>query len=288
MPWLEVKFKTEAKLADTLSSLLEVNGALAVTLQDAGNQPIYEPDPDTPVWDHVFVIGLFDQSQDIDPIMTRILTELPTLTYETNELADEQWERTWMQDFAPMQFGKKLWIIPSYLQERANASHIILDPGLAFGTGKHPTTALCLRWLDSHIHEQVGVIDYGCGSGILAIAAIKLGAKCVYAVDHDPQAISATIENAERNNITQNLIASLSEEFFLEQKADLLIANILAKPLIDLREKFASLIKPDGQIVLSGILNTQIEDILMHYQPQFEIIHIEQQEEWARIDGIRK
>lgn len=270
------------------SQLLEIHGALAVTLQDAGDQPIYEPKLNaTPIWDDVIVIGLFGEDQDVHKIVALILEQLPTLRYEVKQVADQEWERSWMQDFLPMQFGQRLWIIPSYHSENAKPGQVILDPGLAFGTGKHPTTRLCLQWLDQSIRGNEVMIDYGCGSGILAIAALKLGAERVYAIDHDPQAIKATHENAQRNHInTERLLTLYPEDINRTEvpPCNILMANILANPLIDLAPTFNNLVNKMGHLVLSGILATQKEDVIKAYQPWFVLQQCVQEEDWVRLD----
>lgn len=287
MAWVELKLWISSEMSELISSILEVNNALAVTLQDAGDQPIYEPDIHNapPVWDEVIATGLFDEQTDPKKILALILDQYPATHYEINHLADQQWERTWMQDFTPMQFGERLRIIPSYQNESQGSTDVVLDPGLAFGTGKHPTTAMCLRWLDQYIQGNEIVMDYGCGSGILSIAAIKLGAAKVLAVDHDPQAIHATRENADRNDIDQQQISTyFPQEITSTQTVDILIANILANPLIQLAKDFAALVKPQGQLVLSGILDEQSHDVIDAYQPWFEMKQITHQEDWVRID----
>ncbi len=287
MAWLELKLKINSETAELVSSILENNNALAVTLQDAGDQPIYEPDINDapPVWDEVIATGLFDAQTDLKKILALILDQFPNIHYEIKHLAEQQWERTWMQDFAPMEFGERLRIIPSYHSETHGATEVVLDPGLAFGTGKHPTTAMCLRWLDQHIQGDEVVMDYGCGSGILSIAAIKLGAAKVLAVDHDPQAIHATQENAVRNGIDQKQISTyFPQDLTNTQAVDVLIANILANPLIQLANVFATFIKAKGQLVLSGILQEQSQDVIEAYQPWFKMKHLEHQEDWVRID----
>ncbi|MBA2654566.1 MAG: 50S ribosomal protein L11 methyltransferase [Gammaproteobacteria bacterium] len=289
MTWLQVKVQTLSDIAEDLSTLLTDIGALAVTLQDAGDQPLYEPSPElNPIWDDIIITGLFEPDVSEHYILLTLTSKYPALKPEIHVLEDQEWERAWMQDFKPMQFGKRLWILPSYQSESFSPHQVILDPGLAFGTGKHPTTALCLQWLDKNIFDQEIIIDYGCGSGILAIAAIKLGAKKVYAIDHDPQAIIATNENAKQNGISnEQIVALLPKEFHLLAQANILIANILANPLIDLAETFATLLAPQGRIVLSGILEEQTASIIEAYQAWFTIVGIEQEAEWMRIEGAK-
>lgn len=287
MAWLELKLRINSEMAELISNILEANNALAVTLQDAGDQPIYEPDINSapPVWDAVIATGLFDEQTDLKKIIALILDQFPAIHYEIKHLAEQQWERTWMQDFTPMQFGERLRIIPSYESETQGSTEVVLDPGLAFGTGKHPTTAMCLRWLDQHIQGNEVVMDYGCGSGILSIAAVKLGATKVMAIDHDPQAIHATLENALRNGIDEHQISTyLPQDLTASPTVDILIANILANPLIQLAKEFAAFVKPKGQLVLSGILEEQSHDVIEAYQPWFNMIQIAHQEDWVRID----
>ncbi len=204
------------------------------------------------------------------------------------KIADEDWVRRSLDQFKPMKFGKRLWICPSWFTPpEPNDVNIILDPGLAFGTGTHPTTALCLEWLDEHINAQHLVIDYGCGSGILSLAALKLGAKRVFAVDNDEQALEATLRNGEKNGfIPPELQTYLPNELPVEQ-ADLLIANILAQPLIELAPLFAKRVKPHGKLILSGILPSQTEEITKAYSPWFNMQPPDFKEEWSRISGNR-
>lgn len=289
MAWIELHYQTTKTIAEELSHLLETQGALAVTLQDAADQPLYEPPiNELSIWDDVIVVGLFDTKVNIDEIIQTIAIDLPQLTPQIKHIVDQDWERIWMADFQAMQFGDRLRIIPSFQAQQLHENEIILDPGLAFGTGKHATTALCLEWLDRHIVNQTLVIDYGCGSGILGIAALKLGAQKVFAVDHDPQALIATVDNAKRNQLDDGITTFLPEELPKNIEADLLLANILANPLIELAPLFASLVKPGGNLVLSGILVEQKNLILDAYNPWFTIIEVTQKEEWLRIDGIRQ
>lgn len=290
MAWIELRFQTIAEHSENLSSLLEELGALAVSLQDAGDQPIYEPSLEkTPVWDKVLITGLFEEQQDIQKVLAVVCTHFARVDYTVNVLDERDWEKVWMENFPPMSFGKRLQVVPSHHQTGPSLHCLVLDPGLAFGTGKHPTTALCLRWLDEHIMGQEILIDYGCGSGILGMAALKLGAHQVLAVDHDPQAIQATQQNAHRNGLSKEQLYSLfPKQLPLTFKADILIANILANPLIELAESFANHLKADGKIVLSGILREQTDMLLAAYSPWFNVTHIEHLEEWSRLDAIKK
>jgi len=293
MNWLQLTFQTQKEQSETLSDLLSELGSSAVTIQDAEDQPIYEPPPGaTPLWESLLVTGLFAEGTDLDSILATIknsLGEIPQHKVET--LPDQDWVRAWMDDFQPMQFGQRLWICPSWHQApEPEAINILLDPGLAFGTGTHPTTALCLEWLDKHQQGGELVIDYGCGSGILAIAALKLGASFVHAVDLDQQAIQATLDNAEKNSVGENLATYLPDAFYKQHsdlQCDLLLANILAGPLVELSEPLAGLVKSGGKIVLSGILAEQSEKITQAYSKWFELEPIQQKDDWIRVAGIK-
>ncbi len=230
--------------------------------------------------------GLFAAESHQLAAASKIKANYPMLKIKAQSLAEQNWESTWMADFHPMQFGKRLWVIPSHHANRLEPFQVRLDPGLAFGTGKHPTTALCLQWLDEHINGGELLIDFGCGSGILGIAALKLGAKKVYAIDHDPQALQATRLNAEKNHLTQ--IITMQPENLSSIKADIVIANILANPLIELSDYLGSLLTLGGKIILSGVLVSQVEKVIAAYTNKIDIIAVTHLEEWARIDGIKK
>lgn len=298
MPWLQLTLKTSATLAPLWGDVLSDIGATAVSFQDAKDEPLFEPDPGkTPLWSLTSVIGLFEPDIDLHKIKTDIKNHLgeeaiQSLAVET--IADQDWERAWMDQFKPMQFGKNLWICPSYEEPKdPNAINIFLDPGLAFGTGTHPTTRLCLEWLDAHPPKHLTLIDYGTGSGILAIAAIKLGAAKVFAVDHDIQALQSTKENTLKNNLTEQQIVLLypeqiereleNKEAGLQNKADLILANILANPLKDLAPTFNQLLNPGGNLVLSGVLEEQTESVLEAYSPWCKTLNISVLEGWTCI-----
>jgi len=293
MPWLQLNIQTTAEYTDSINTYLNLLGAVAITLQDAADQPLLEPELNTtPLWDQVNILSLFNPDISIDKIIAFIKTQLSNnaiRSYHTELLAEKNWERAWLKDFHAMKFGKNLWICPSVeTPVDPNAVNIILDPGLAFGTGTHPTTALCLEWLDANPPQNQTVIDYGCGSGILAIAALKLGAQEVWAIDHDEQALIATRDNAERNQINLNQLQIALPKQLPKLQADLLIANIIANPLIELAPYFAQLIKPHGKIVLSGILKSQTDDIKQAYAEWFTIKNIAEKDEWIRIEGVRE
>ena len=289
MPWNQLTFSTSADVAEQLSELLHDYGAVAVTLKEGGADEIFEPPiGETPLWQDTQVVGLFELEQDIEATLALLRENLQVdqfPEYQQTHIADQDWERSWLNDFKPMQFGKKLWIVPSEFEPvDKDAINIFLDPGLAFGTGTHPTTALCLTWLDEHGAQGLEVIDYGCGSGVLAIAAAKLGAKNISAVDIDPQALIATNSNSDKNNVSNDIKTYLPEDF-PAKAANLLLANILANPLMDLAEHFLELLEENGQIVLSGILEEQAEEVLAKYRKYFEMQPAVTQDGWVMLQG---
>ena len=289
MPWIQLKIDTNNDLAEPISETLSDLAALAVTLEDRADQPIFEPAPGTtPLWKKICVVGLFDAETAIEPITKQLEKTFGPLQWSAEPLEDRDWIREWMESFEPMRFGQRLWIIPSWHSApNKNDINLQLDPGLAFGTGTHPTTALCLEWLDTNPPKNYTVIDYGCGSGILGIAALKLGATHCTGVDTDPQALEASHSNAEKNSVADKLQLQLPEQAHIET-ADLVLANILANPLIGLADKLASLTKQGGRIILSGILAEQAQQVSDAYSPYFEMANPVQQEDWIRLDGIRK
>lgn len=295
MAWLQVILETTEKKAEQYSEYLMEAGAVAVTLQDAKDNAIFEPQVGaTPLWNHTQVIGLFDASADIHAIKTHLkkyITEQSIEALQIVPLEDKNWTAACMDQFHPMRFGERLWIYPSWTQPPIDEDRVIvqLDPGMAFGTGTHATTALCLEWLDSHPPINAHVIDYGCGSGILSIAALKLGASKIIAIDNDPQALQSTQSNAEKNGLLKQQITTLlPNDFNTSEKFDLLLANILAYPLLELAPTFADLIKSGGQIVLSGILEKQAEVITNEYALWFQNMDITIKDEWVRISATRQ
>lgn len=295
MAWLQLTLEATHSNSDQLSDLLSQAGATSVTLQDAHDEPIFEPPPgSTPLWKELLLTGLFAADIDIDAVLGFIKKHYGKLpTYTLNPLEDKDWIRAWMDDFKPMPFGQRLWICPSWhTPPDPQAVNIMLDPGLAFGTGTHPTTSLCLQWLDQCrvFQTPIEVIDYGCGSGILGIAAALLGATKIYAVDLDPQALLATQANAEKNHVTDK-VQTFAVNTFKQQhqslQCPLLLANILAGPLVDLAPMLASHVSPKGKIVLSGILAEQAEKVSSAYQQWFNIDEITQEDDWIRIVGTK-
>ncbi|MDG2089678.1 MAG: 50S ribosomal protein L11 methyltransferase [Gammaproteobacteria bacterium] len=299
MGWIQLQLSTTPDLAEDLESLLEANRSLAITLVDAADQPVFEPiRGETPLWDSIILKALFPAETDPEKLIQQLNKsylpkKLPPV--ELKVLEDEDWERAWMDNFKPLCFGDNLWICPSWATApKPEAVNIMLDPGLAFGTGTHPTTALCLSWLDQQELKNQVIIDYGCGSGILGIAALLLGAEQVIGVDNDPQALIASSNNCEKNQIDPARFPTyLPKEFVEEIKlqnikpTDTLLANILAGPLIDLAAYLAALVKPNGGILLSGILEEQAESVRIAYEPWFKFEPITSQDGWVRIAGHR-
>lgn len=290
MPWLQVRIHTSAEHVDEISAAMSEAGASAITLQDAEDQPLYEPPPGaTPLWQQNRLIALFDADTDLQRVHRQLqarLGEERLQDWSVEALEDKDWVRAWMDNYQPLRFGEQLWIVPSWMSPPdADAVNILLDPGLAFGTGTHPTTAMCLRWLDAHPPRDQTVLDYGCGSGILAIAAARLKADHVMGVDSDPQALRATRENAEKNAVAN--LSVYTPDTLPETPVDLLLANILAEPLLELCERFARLVRSGGHIVLSGILARQAETLLEHYRPYFHLKRFAEQEEWVCLTGTR-
>lgn len=296
MRWIQMRVPTDPEHADLLEDILMEAGADAVTMEDAADQPLYEPDPGTtPLWGNTRVTGLFNAEASIDEIKAMVATSYHQQTQqelgdiEVELLEDKDWERAWMDDFQPLRFGERLWIVPSWHDvPDVNAANLMLDPGLAFGTGTHPTTALCLQWLDGKDVADAQVIDYGCGSGILGLAALLLGAKHVIGVDTDPQALEASRDNARRNSVSDDRLDLYLPEQDPDIQADIMLANILAQPLIGLAQKLASRVRDGGDIVLSGILSTQARDVMDAYDPWFVMDEPVQQDDWVRLTGRRR
>ena len=292
MNWLELKLALSKLDSEKVEDALMKAGALSVTLEDAGDEPIYEPDADKPsLWSDTRLTALFEAGTDMGAVTAGLCTalDIPSLPpHRIEPLEDRDWVREWLKDFKPMHFGRLLWICPTaYTPPDPQAVNLILDPGLAFGTGTHPTTALCLEWLDGADVKGLEVTDYGCGSGILAIAAARLGARHVWAVDNDPQALVATRDNAARNGVTDKLSLCLPPAY-PNHKADLMLANILAGPLVQLAPLLAAHLKAGGRLVLSGILGTQEQDIRRAYEAAgFTGFETVSKGDWIRVTAVR-
>jgi ribosomal protein L11 methyltransferase len=295
MTWLQAHLTADKASSPMLESLFERLGALSVTLTDAGDEPQLETAPgEERIWSETIVTGLFAGDTDTASLEEAIRDAIERLdigaTLALAPLEDQDWERAWMENFHPMQFGERLWIVPRDQQPPGNAVEpvvVFLDPGLAFGSGTHPTTALCLRWLDSQDLAGKRIVDFGCGSGILAIAALKLGAAAALGIDHDPQALIASAQNAKDNGVADHLTLAESNTPVGEQ-ADIVIANILASILIELADEIGSLVRPGGQLALSGILAEQARSVMEAFSDMFELEAPHQLDDWVLIAGVRK
>lgn len=288
MPWIQIRINATAKTADKVSNMLLGRGAQAVTFMDAQDVPVYEPLPgETPLWGETEVMGLFDAETDPAPTIAffqQIFGE--DVGYKVEQLEDKDWVREWMDHFHPMQFGERLWICPSWRDvPNPDAVNVMLDPGLAFGTGTHPTTALCLQWLDGLDLAGKTVVDFGCGSGILGIAALKLGAARVIGIDIDPQAIQASHDNAERNGVAGQIELYLPADQPQGVEADVVVANILAGPLRELAPLIAGHGKAGSLMALSGVLESQAPELETIYGQWFDMDLTAVKEEWCRLSG---
>lgn len=283
MPWLQLTLPCPQEEAENLSDLLFELSALSVSFEDAADNPIFEPAPgEVTLWEQTNVIALFDIKTDLSFIEEKLKALFPqALSYKKiEEIADKPWETLYLDSFQPIQIVENLWICPTWhkIPDR-DAITILLDPGLAFGTGTHPTTQLCLKMLATMDLQDKIVIDYGCGSGILAIAAAKLGAKHVYAVDIHEQALEATTQNAITNTLSDKLTICLPRDLNVKA-ADVIVANILAEPLMQLSSTFIAVLKSKGYLVLSGLLETQVDDVIHTYQ-SLTLLTCEIMQEWA-------
>lgn len=293
MPWLQLKVATTRAHTEAIEDALMAAGAVSVTVEDNADQPILEPAVgETPLWNQTRITGLFDADTDTDQAtVVATVSFADTLpSYRWELLEDKDWERQWMDNFHPMQFGQRLWICPSWKQPpNSDAVNLMLDPGLAFGTGTHPTTALCLQWLDGCALDNRTVVDFGCGSGILGIAALLLGARYVAAIDNDPQALLATRDNALRNGIEPERIDTwLPGQNNQDMQADLVLANILAGPLLELAPQLTAATRSGGHIALSGIVVSQADELQNHYQQWFDMDPPMVQDDWVRLTGTKR
>lgn len=296
MAWLQLRVGTDPDHAELVEDLLMGLGAVSVTLEDAADQPLYEPEPGTtPLWHQTSVVGLFAADSDMEALRRQLAeqyherTQHPLGDVALEVVEDKDWTRAWMDDFQPLRFGERLWICPSWHQPPdPGAVTLMLDPGLAFGTGTHPTTALCLEWLDGARIADREVIDYGCGSGVLGLAALLLGARSVAGIDTDPQALEASRENASRNGVSPDKLKLFLPDHTPQLQCDILLANILAEPLLALAPQLADLVRPGGELVLSGILESQADALTTRYEPWFAMDAPILSEGWVRLNGIRR
>ncbi|MFD3302283.1 50S ribosomal protein L11 methyltransferase [Aquipseudomonas alcaligenes] len=292
MPWLQVRLAITPEQAETYEDALLGVGAVSVTFMDAEDQPIFEPDlGTTPLWSNTHLLALFEADTDPANLVAhlQLLTSGELPTHEIEHIADQDWERSWMDNFQPMRFGQRLWIVPSWhAAPEPEAVNLLLDPGLAFGTGTHPTTALCLEWLDGQDLNDCRVIDFGCGSGILAIAALLLGAPQAIGTDIDPQALEASRDNAGRNGIDPARFPVYLPADMPQQPAEVVVANILAGPLVSLAPQITALVKAGGRLALSGILAEQAEEVREAYADAFDLDPTAIKDGWVRISGVKR
>ena len=291
MPFLELHLRLRAEDQPKVEAAIEAQGSLAITLLDADDVPILEPGVgETPLWPDLVLTALFPAECDqlelliaLDPLIDAQILR----TAKFAQVDDKDWTRVWMDGYHPMQFGRRLWIVPTtHEPPDPEAVNIRLDPGLAFGTGTHPTTALCLEWLDGLDLAGKTVLDFGCGSGILAIAALKLGAAHAYGVDNDPQALLASQSNAQRNGV-QDRFTVLSDRSPAPPPCDVLIANILLPPLLALKALLAQGCKAGAPAAFSGMLAGQEKDLIPAYKGLFEGFDVKQQGDWIRVAAKR-
>jgi ribosomal protein L11 methyltransferase len=332
MSWLEVKIRTDPDDAEALEDLLLAAGAVSVTLTDAEDQPLFEPPPgETPLWQALVLTGLFPQDSDPQQLWLTLAkiwapATLPHLQFST--LPDQDWVRAWLDDFKPLCFGRRLWVCPSWwladdsapantslwqppkadasawkernqallqVMQKSGTAILRLDPGLAFGTGTHPTTSLCLQWLDDQNLQDQVLADYGCGSGILGIAALLLGATTVYGVDNDPQALVASADNLQKNELPACRFPLFLPADYATARTtgsigqlDGLLANILAGTLIELAPLLAPQVRSGGWVLLSGILREQAEAVMAAWRPWYGKLAVATEGDWVRISGIRQ
>ncbi|PCJ16011.1 MAG: 50S ribosomal protein L11 methyltransferase [Gammaproteobacteria bacterium] len=295
MSWIQFIIETQASEIEATENLLEDLGSLAITLEDNADTPLFEPPlGTTPLWQDTRVIGLFDQQCDTQLIQNALRQKFGQQTPIRFEiLEDKNWQTEWMKHYQPIQMGQRLWVCPEWqTPPEPDAVNLMLNPGLAFGTGTHPTTALCLKWLDQASLAQKTVVDFGCGSGILGIAAQLLGCAQVYAVDNDPQALISSRENATLNHVEGKIqVFSPEQVQALHDKehfqADVMVANILANPLISLAPMLASMTKAGGDIILSGILEQQADLVIEAYRAYFDDFEVKAEGEWRLIHARR-
>ena len=291
MPWLQVRLAIQPDQAEHWEDTLLELGAVSVTFMDGEDQPIYDPDlGTTPLWSHTHLLALFESDVDAQALRQhlQLLGGDDTPEMHLEQIEDQDWERSWMDNFHPMRFGQRLWIVPSWhAAPEPDAVNLLLDPGLAFGTGTHPTTALCLEWLDGQHLDNCSVLDFGCGSGILAIAAKLLGAQQLTCTDIDVQALEATRDNASRNGIAAADIPVYLPEDMPQQEFDVVLANILAGPLVALAPQLIGHTRSGGRIALSGILAEQAQEVRDAYSAAFTLDPTAEKDGWVCISGVR-
>lgn len=292
MGWCQLRINIDNRQADTLSESLMEAGAIAVTFTDATDHPLYEPKPGTtPLWPSTAVTALFNSQHEAQRVFVGLGDQFGLLALGApafEQLEDRVWEHAWRERYQPVDCGDGLWVGPDdFVADAPDACVVRIEPGLAFGTGGHATTALCLRWIASHVMSGVRIVDFGCGSGILGIAALLRGAQSVIAVDHEAQARTATLENAQRNGVHKKITtcATMAE---MVEPVDGILANVLLNPLLELRDEFAARLRVGGWIVLSGVLADQTELLADAYGERFDQLQISTEGDWARLSACLK
>jgi ribosomal protein L11 methyltransferase len=292
MPWLKLKLRSDRVRAEALGEALEEAGAISVSLEDAADEPLLELAWEAePTWSEIFVTALLPANADVDALIERLkaagrLSE--PVVYECGPLPDQDWERVWMDRWQPMQVGRRLWIVPSWCTPPdPQAVNVVLDPGLAFGTGTHPTTAMCLEWLSEQDLVGKQVIDVGCGSGILAVAALKLGAASAIGTDIDARALTVARENAERNDVGERFETLSPDGLAPSVQADVVVANILAGALVELAPTVIGHTRPGGLLALSGIMVHQAQEVQAAYEPEIDLT-LRTRQEWVLLAGRRR
>lgn len=293
MNWIQWRLTIKGQVSEPLEALLLDSGAVSITYQDAANRPVLEPDPgEIRLWDDLILIALYQadvNSREIEGVLSNLPVWQDVRSSQWEVLEDKDWVRAWMDNYHPMQFGESLWICPTNAEPpNPDAINIMLDPGLAFGSGTHPTTALCLEYLEKKIQGGEEIVDFGCGSGILAIAAVKLGANKAIGTDHDPQAVIASRDNAERNGVSENQFPVFHSDDFHTQPCDGVVANILAETLKHLSTEISELIRPGGWIAMSGILESQIDSVKTAYQKTIDFDQPTILDDWVLLTGTKK
>ena len=291
MHWNQISFEVNNQQADLVSEVLMGLGSISISYSDGQDNAIFEPPVgETPLWESIQVKALFQSEVDINLVAETLSEGCNIKIIDSLKVEDKIWEEECQKDFPSMQFGKNLWVCPSWASKNPSSEAAIvinMDPGLAFGTGTHQTTSLCLEFLDENPPIALTAIDFGCGTGILAIAAAKLGAIRVTAIDNDPQAVTSSSENVKKNHCEDIVKTFHSDEKFKYKPCDLLMANILANPIIELEPLFSELVKPNGTILLSGILEEQVEKVIDCYSKNFNNIKTDNKSEWFRISASR-
>lgn len=291
MAWYELSVSSHKSTVESVTAFLEEKGALAVSYYDAEDQPILEPNPDeVELWDKVITTGLFPLTSNPETLTQLLHQAFPDCLIARNTLPDQDWVNTWLSHFKAINFNDKLWVCPSRLDnESLVGEKLYLEPGLAFGTGQHQTTRLCLHYLSSQSLQDKSVLDFGCGTGILALAALKLGAKIGYGIDHDPQALYSARENAKKNHIDPVQLPVLSDQVDEVPPCDIVVANILLRPLISLADTLTTLCKSQGTIIFAGILKEQVPQLQAAYQAWFDFKpYCIEEEDWILLVGRKK